>query len=124
MDVAVRDPTSFSCSLRRYRVSLTLAQIIISAGNDGHVPPTGYPTILGDPNTKTDFPEFQGNRDDLAKAVDNFMVVAGTDKSGKLALFSQTAPWVTIYAPADDVWVPNDDVNMPYILKSGTSFGK
>ena len=124
MDVAVRDPTSFSCSLRRYGISLTLTQIVIASGNHGPGPPTWYPALLADPNTKTEFPKFQGNRDDLAKAVDNIMVVAGTDKSGKLVWFSQTAPWVTIYAPAHDVWVPNDDASQEYILSSGTSIGK
>ena len=123
MDVAVRDPTPFPCSLRRYRVSLTLTQIVIAAGSVAQ-PVNAYPAKFGDPNTKTKYPNFQGNREQLAKAVDNIIIVGGTNQAGKLASFSETAPWITIHAPADNVWITNEDVNLEYILYSGTSFGK
>src|SRR5437868_3229171 len=103
MDVAVRDPTSFSFSLRRYRVSLTLTQIVMTAGNNGAgVPVSSYPALFGDPNTKNKYPNFKGNREDLAKAVDNLIVVGASNQAGKVASFSQPAPWVTIYAPGEN----------------------
>ena len=73
---------------------------------------------------KTQFPDFRGNRKDLAKVVDNLIVVGGTTDTGKLAKFSQTAPWITINAPAANVWTPYDDATLKYIFKSGTSLGK
>ena len=119
MDCAVRPSPALFADL-----SLTLSQIVIAAGNDGNQSPeiNHYPAKFADPNTKTDFPRYRGNRAELGEVVDNLMVISGTDIRGQRPMSAQWATWITTSAPSEDVLVASDMYG--YGVASGTSLGK
>jgi hypothetical protein len=70
------------------------AFIVTGSGNSA-VPVDGYPGLYGDPNS--------------AVAVPQLLVVGGVDKTGGLYSKSQTASWVTLFAPAVDIHCATSD---------------
>lgn len=84
------------------------------AEKDG-IPVTRYPAKFADPN------------DVYGGDMDNMIVVAASDWKTQRGAFSNYSPFVTTFAPGEDVSCPADPNDHPgHIMKacSGTSFGK
>lgn len=94
-------PDSFIEALYLLLKELDQAQItlVAAAGNDG-----------GAINT---YPALFGGATEWGDAISNLIVVGATDESGQRADFSQTATFVSTYAPGEQLWAPFYDADSP-----------
>ena len=95
--------------------------LVCSAGNHARKQGKGvraYPARFGDPDPSKN-PEGE---------IPNLIVVGATTKQGTDTAWGQTAPYLTTFAPGEDVTVPRNPAeskkNDKYITDSGTSMGK